>query len=169
MKRLLSIMLAAVLALSIVGSWRAEELNRTAKDFAGEVTVVITIDNDKIVAVTAKGESEMFVTDNYALEELPDSIVEDESVDVDAIAGSTVAGNAVKTAASNARPRLPIAMSRGKERRSKSLPLKWQMLSSVWTLSAWVTLDLARMIKVCRCTALIRLLRETCLTWKTVF
>lgn len=102
MKRLLSIMLAAVLALSIVGSWRAEELNRTAKDFAGEVTVVITIDNDKIVAVTAKGESEMFVIDNYALEELPDSIVEDESVDVDAFAGSTVAGNAVKTAASNA-------------------------------------------------------------------
>jgi len=48
MKKLLSIVLAAVLVLGIIGTVQAEELNGIAKGFGGEVTVVVTVEDGKI-------------------------------------------------------------------------------------------------------------------------
>ena len=58
MKKLLSLVLAAVLVLGVVGSVQAEELNGIAKGFGGEVKVVVTVEDGKITAVTATGENE---------------------------------------------------------------------------------------------------------------
>ena len=102
MKMLLSIVLAAVLVLGIAGSVQAEELTGIAKGFAGEVTVVVTVENGKITAVTAKGDNETPGIGSRALEELPAKIVEAGSTDVDVIASATVTSNAIKAAVNNA-------------------------------------------------------------------
>ena len=102
MKKLLSIVLATMLVLGIAGSVQAEELNGIAKGFAGEVTVVVTVENGKITAVTAKGDNETPGIGSRALEELPALIVEAGSADVDVIAGATVTSNAIKAAVNNA-------------------------------------------------------------------
>ena len=102
MKKLLSIVLAATIALGLVGCAQAEELNGIAKGFAGEVTVVVTVEDGKIVSVVATGVNETNGIGTKALEELPAKIVEAGSTDVDVIAGATVTSNAIKAAVNNA-------------------------------------------------------------------
>ena len=102
MKKFLSIVLAAVMMLSIVSFAQAEELTGIAKGFAGEVTVVVTVEDGKITAVTAKGDNETPGIGTKALEELPAKIVEAGSTEVDGIASATVTSNAIKAAVNNA-------------------------------------------------------------------
>ena len=102
MKKLLSIVLAAMLVLGVVGTVQAEELNGIAKGFGGEVTVVVTVEDGKITAVAAKGDNETPGIGTKALDELPAKIVEAGSTDVDVIATATVTSNAIKAAVNNA-------------------------------------------------------------------
>ena len=102
MKKLLSIVLAATIALGLVGFAQAEELNGIAKGFAGEVTVVVTVEDGKIVSVVATGANETNGIGTKALEELPAKIVEAGSTEVDVIAGATVTSNAIIAAVKNA-------------------------------------------------------------------
>ena len=102
MKKLLSLVLAAVLVLGVAGSVQAEELNGIAKGFGGEVKVVVTVEDGKITAVTATGENETPGIGTKALEELPAKIVEAGSTEVDVVATATVTSNAIKAAVNNA-------------------------------------------------------------------
>ena len=102
MKKLLSIVLAAVMLMGLVSAAQAEELNGIAKGFGGEVTVVVTVEDGKITAVTAKGDNETPGIGTKALEELPAMIVAANSTDVDAIANATVTSTAIKNAVNNA-------------------------------------------------------------------
>ena len=102
MKKLLSIVLAAVLALSIVSCAQAEELSGIAKGFGGEVTVVVTVEDGKITNVAATGANETPGIGTKALDELPGKIVEAGTTDVDVIATATVTSNAIKAAVNNA-------------------------------------------------------------------
>ena len=102
MKKLLSIVLAAMLVLGLAGTVQAEELTGIAKGFGGEVTVTVTVEDGKITAVTAKGDNETPGIGSTALEELPAKIVEAGSTEVDVIASATVTSNAIKAAVNNA-------------------------------------------------------------------
>ena len=102
MKKFVSMILAAMLVLGMVGSVQAEELNGIAKGFGGEVTVTVTVEDGKITSVIAKGDNETPGIGTKALEELPAKIVEAGSTEVDVIASATVTSNAIKAAVNNA-------------------------------------------------------------------
>lgn len=111
MKKLLSLALAAVLVFSLVACGKktddkkpkdegkkaqATVLKGSAKGYAGDVTVEVTKDGDKITKVVAKGEKETKEIGVKALDELTKKIIEKGTVEgVDAIAGATVTSNAL--------------------------------------------------------------------------
>ena len=106
MKKFLSIVLAAVMMLSIVSFAQAEELTGIAKGFAGEVTVVVTVEDGKITAVTAKGDNETPGIGTRALEELPAKIVAAGNTEVDVVAGATQSTGSFKTLLTNIVPNI---------------------------------------------------------------
>lgn len=96
-----------VLALSLVacssGSGSAEQTeSATAKGYGGDVTVTVTVADKTIETVEAVGEDETVGIGTNAIEQLPEAIVEHQSVAVDSISGATVTSEAVLTAAKEA-------------------------------------------------------------------
>lgn len=118
-KRLLSILSSAalVLSLSACGSSSAAEpaassapevqtLTGTAPGKNGDVTVEVTLEGNKITAVTVTDQKETEGIADPALEKVPQRIVDANSVNVDTVAGATVTSeaiiNAVKAAIESA-------------------------------------------------------------------
>ena len=73
----------------------------TAKGFGGDVKVTITVTDGKITDVTAVGESETQGIGSVALEKLPATMEENNTINVDAIATATLTSNAIMKAAAN--------------------------------------------------------------------
>ena len=57
MKKILSIVMIAVLLMSMAAFAQAETLTGKANGFGGELTVTVTTDGDKITAVTVDSHS----------------------------------------------------------------------------------------------------------------
>lgn len=102
MKKILSIVMIAVLLMSMAAFAQAETLTGKAKGFGGELTVTVTTDGDKITAVTVDVHSETPNIGTKAIDELPAKIVEANSADVDTVASATVTSNAIIAAVKNA-------------------------------------------------------------------
>ena len=98
-RKLLSIILALCLLMSMTVCASAETFTGTAQGFGGQVTVAIEVDSGKIVSVTAEGAGETAGIGSRAIEELPAKIVEAGSWEVDALTGATFTSEAVKNAA----------------------------------------------------------------------
>ena len=101
MKKLLCMLLAAVMLMSMTCMATAEAVTKTAaaKGYGGEVSVTVTVEDGKITAVTAVGEKETVGLGSIAIEQLPAKIVEAQSVAVDTVAGATLSSNALLAAA----------------------------------------------------------------------
>ena len=97
-------LLAATLLVGCGSKASGEKLTGKAEGFGGEVTVEVTVDGDKITAVTAKGDSETDGIGSKAIEELPGKIVEANSADVDVevVSGATVTSTAIIDAVKSA-------------------------------------------------------------------
>ena len=104
MKKILSLVLAAMLvcASACAYAYTPGTYEATAKGFGGDVKVTVTVDEEKITAVTAEGASETTGIGSNAIEQLPAKIVEAGSADVDGVAGATITSGAVKEAAAAA-------------------------------------------------------------------
>jgi len=74
----------------------------TVKGFHGDVTVTVTVDEEKIVSITAEGPHETEGVGSRAIDQLPARIVEANSTKVDGISGATVTSNAIKRAVKEA-------------------------------------------------------------------
>lgn len=79
-----------------------QTLTGKAKGLGGDVEVTLTVDNGKLVSVSAVGEKETEGIGTKALEQLPKAMVEQNKVDVDVITGATITSNAVIEAAKQA-------------------------------------------------------------------
>lgn len=90
----LAVMLLCTGALAETSTYSA-----SARGFGGDVTVTLTMDGDKIVAVKAEGASETAGIGSRAIEALPAVILEAQSAEVEGVSGATMTSNAVKTAA----------------------------------------------------------------------
>ena len=101
-KKSLSVLLALALALCLGTTVMAEDYSATAKGFGGDVTVTLTLEDGKLTAVKAEGASETAGIGTMALEQLPEAMVAQNSVDVDAVASATVTSEAVLSAAADA-------------------------------------------------------------------
>ncbi len=95
------IALLTVLMMLLAGVSLAEEntYTGTAKGFAGDVKVTLTIKDNVITACTAEGANETQGIGSEALENLPKEIVETNSINVDVFSSATVTSNAIIEAA----------------------------------------------------------------------
>ena len=101
MKRVLSILLCLMLCIPAAAAF-AEESFAVAQGFGGEVRVTVSVQNGKIISVTATGENETPGVGSRAIEQLPKMILAAQSADIDALSGCTVSSNAVLKAAKEA-------------------------------------------------------------------
>ena len=84
------------------GKYGVGTYTSTAKGFAGDVTVTITItEGDVIADVKAEGANETPALGGAALEKLAAKVKETQSVEVDAMSGATFTSNAFITAAAD--------------------------------------------------------------------
>lgn len=98
----LSTILAAILAVSCCVTATAEDYTATRKGFAGDVTVTLTIEGDKLVKAFAEGEKETVGVGTMALEQMPEAMVAANSTEVDGVSGATFTSTAVLEAAREA-------------------------------------------------------------------
>ncbi|MDO5021819.1 MAG: flavocytochrome c [Eubacteriales bacterium] len=104
MKKLSAIIMSIALLLSLTPAFASVngEFTGTADGFGGEVSIKLTIENDKIVSVTATGDDETAGIGSNALEILPGKISETGSIGVESISGATITSEALLEAAKNA-------------------------------------------------------------------
>ena len=74
----------------------------SADGFGGTVTVTITMEKGKIVKAEASGPNETQGIGSRAVEILPGKMVEQNSVQVDALSGATMSSNGILQAAREA-------------------------------------------------------------------
>lgn len=104
MKKLLSLTLALVLALSLAGVAQAQAAytpgayTATAKGFGGDVAVTITVDEQGITQCQVVGDGETPAIGGVAIASLPAQIVAAGGTNVDATSGATVTSSAILTA-----------------------------------------------------------------------
>lgn len=106
MKKTLCLALAAIMLLACLPAYAATYTPGTyeaeAKGFGGAVKVSVTVDEEKIIAVTAAGDGETVGIGSNAIEQLPAKMVEANSAEVDGVSGATITSGAVKEAAAAA-------------------------------------------------------------------
>ena len=105
MKKILAVLMAAVLLLSLPfgmagaeaalndGAYSAEQ-----QGFGGPVKVDITVEGGKITAVAVTGDSETEGIGAAALEPLAEQVKEAQSAAIDGVSGATLTSGAVKAA-----------------------------------------------------------------------
>ncbi len=95
---IISFMLIAVLALYA----KEKTVFGTAKGFGGELTVSVTLDEQKIIAVKIEKHNETPGVGTHAIEALPAIIIEKNSTKVDVISGASYTSRAIIEAVNNA-------------------------------------------------------------------
>ena len=106
MKRILSVVLTGMLLLSLLTGVQAEPADGVYEGSAegrnGAVTVSVQIENGAVAAVSVTAHNETPGISDPAIEKIPVSIVENQSVAVDVVAGATVTSNAILEATKEA-------------------------------------------------------------------
>ena len=108
MKKLASLVLASAMAAvpfaaGLAATFTPGEYEASAQGFGGAVTVKVTVDEEKVTAVTVTGEGETPALGGAAIEGYNTSLVGVSDADaVDATAGATVTSTAVKDALAKA-------------------------------------------------------------------
>ena len=101
MKKRLSMLLCIMLML-VPTLALAESFSATEQGFAGDVTVTLTIEGDKLTDVAIVGDMETPTVGGEAMPKLAEAMLEGNRVDVDGVAGATFTSGAVLKAAQNA-------------------------------------------------------------------
>ncbi len=102
-KRLTALVLALCMMLACTAlaenKYNAGTYTATADGFGGDVTVTVEVSDDAIISVKAEGPNETDGIGSTAIEQLPETIVEQQTLSVDTLAGCTVSSEAVLAAA----------------------------------------------------------------------
>ena len=107
MRKILSLMMALVMALSLSPMAMAESFadgtyTGSGKGMMGNIEVSVTVEGGKITAVEVTSQSETAGISDPALETIPQAIVDAQSWEVDAVAGATFTSNGIMEAVKNA-------------------------------------------------------------------
>ena len=107
MKRISALLLVLCMMLSVVPAMaEAVTGEATAQGFGGEVKVTVTVDNGVITNVTAVGADETPAIGGVAMEKLAAAMMENNTINVDAMTTATVTSNAVLSAAAESRAKI---------------------------------------------------------------
>lgn len=102
MKKILAILMLLVLLATVCATALADTYEGVGTGKNGDVHVTVTIEDGVITAVEVGEHEETPGIADPALERIPDSIVTNQSVAVDAVAGATLTSDAIKAAVSEA-------------------------------------------------------------------
>lgn len=99
----------------------------SADGYGGEIVVTITVDEDTITECTAQGDSETSGIGSEAIAQIPDDIVQADSIEVDGVSGATTSSKALLQAAASA-----LEQAKGEEE-----PAEAKMAPGTYTASAY--------------------------------
>ena len=74
----------------------------TGKGIGGLLTVKVTMDGDKMVAIDIISHNETVGISDGAMQKIPQRILETQSTEVDIISGATITSNAIREAVEEA-------------------------------------------------------------------
>ncbi len=96
MRKLLSFMLVALLILPATAlALPAGEYTGTAKGFGGDIEVTISLSEEEITAIIAEGYGETPNIGTIALEQLPKTMIDTQTIEVDSVSGATITSKAI--------------------------------------------------------------------------
>ena len=95
MKKFLAFLMVLVMLVSGAAMAEQQSYTASADGMGGPVEVTVTFEDGKIASVTVGSNSETPGVSDRALAEIPQAIVENQSVAVDAISGATLSSDAV--------------------------------------------------------------------------
>ncbi|MDI9520454.1 MAG: flavocytochrome c [Bacillota bacterium] len=105
-KRLNALFLVIALMIAVLGGsaagYTAGSYDVTVQGFGGEMKVTATFTNDKLESIVVGDNNETPNIGSNAIEQLPDKIVEAQSLAIDSITGATVTSDAIKKAVEEA-------------------------------------------------------------------
>ncbi len=104
MKKLVSVITLAILIAMVPLAATAQGQTATAQamGFGGMIEVAVTMENGVITQVQATGDNESYGIGSVAVETLPGKMVQENTPQVDIVAGATVSSTAIITAAQTA-------------------------------------------------------------------
>ena len=103
MKKLFTL-LSVLCLLSLSGCAKSNEqtVSATVKGYGGDITVTLTVKDEKITDVKISGESETPNVGSKAVEQMPEQIKSAQTYDVDGVAGATISSTSIKKATKEA-------------------------------------------------------------------
>ena len=101
-KLILAVLLITAMIAGNASLALADSATATAQGLEETVTVTLTLEDGVITAVNAQTDKEDLTIGRQALEKLPAAMVEQNTVNVDAVSGATSTSNAVISAATSA-------------------------------------------------------------------
>lgn len=104
MRNKLTLLLTGLLCAALMTGCTAtaEDLIGEAQGYGGTLRVAVTMDGDRITAVSVMEHNETEGVGTRAIDSLPDAIVQAGSTDVDSVSGATVTSDAIKAAVQDA-------------------------------------------------------------------
>ncbi len=95
MKKLLTVLLSVAIIFSVVACAGGTKQTGVAKGFGGDLTVEVGFDGETITSVEITKHAETPSIGTAAIDAIPELIVENQTVNLDAVAGATVTSDAI--------------------------------------------------------------------------
>ena len=103
MKKLFTL-ISVLCLLTLTGCAKSNEqtVSATAKGYGGDITVTLTVKDDKITDVKIVGDGETKDVGAKAVEQMPEQILSAQTYDVDGVSGATISSTSIKKATKEA-------------------------------------------------------------------
>ena len=103
MKKLFTL-ISVLCLLTLTGCAKSNEqtVSATAKGYGGDITVTLTVKDDKITDVKIVGDGETKDVGSKAVEQMPEEILSAQTYDVDGVSGATISSTSIKKATKEA-------------------------------------------------------------------
>ena len=103
MKKLFTL-ISVLCLLTLTGCAKSNEqtVSATAKGYGGDITVTLTVKDDKITDVKIVGDGETKDVGSKAVEQMPEQILSAQTYDVDGVSGATISSTSIKKATKEA-------------------------------------------------------------------
>ena len=103
MKKIFTLM-SVLCLLTLTGCAKSSEqtVSATAKGYGGDITVTLTVKDDKITDVKIVGDGETKDVGSKAVEQMPEQILSAQTYDVDGVSGATISSTSIKKATKEA-------------------------------------------------------------------
>ncbi len=103
MKKIFTL-ISVLCLLTLTGCAKSNEqtVSATAKGYGGDITVTLTVKDDKITDVKIVGDGETKDVGSKAVEQMPEQILSAQTYDVDGVSGATISSTSIKKATKEA-------------------------------------------------------------------